>query len=77
MNIAELAEGAEARIVTITADTAELEAKLREVGFCEGDQVQLLTRGPFGGQPLAVRLNRRIIAIRGDEARAIVVDVAP
>lgn len=77
MNIAELAEGAEARIVTITADTAELEAKLREVGFCEGDQVQLLTRGPFGGQPLAVRLNRRIIAIRGDEASAIVVETTP
>jgi Fe2+ transport system protein FeoA len=33
-----------------------------------------LARGPFGGQPLALRLNRRTIAIRGDEASAISVE---
>ncbi|GIK48246.1 MAG: ferrous iron transport protein A [Hyphomonadaceae bacterium] len=76
MNISDLVEGGLARITAIAAPTAELEAKLREVGFCEGDQVQLLTRGPFGGQPLAVRLSRRIIAMRGDEAHAIIVEPA-
>lgn len=74
MNIDDLAEGARARVAAIRAATPDLEAKLREIGFCEGDEVELLTRGPLGGQPLAVRLNRRIIALRSEEARAVLVE---
>jgi len=74
MHIADLAEGEQARVVAIAASSPELEAKLREIGFCEGDEVQLLTRGPLGGQPLAVRLNRRVIAIRWREAAAVLVE---
>ena len=51
MGIVELAEDERARIIAIAA-SPELEAKLREIGFCEGDEVELLARGPFGGQPL-------------------------
>jgi ferrous iron transport protein A len=76
VNIDDLTEGAVARIVALAGFAPELEAKLREIGFCEGDEVQLLTRGPLGGQPLAVRLNRRIVAMRRDEARAILVECA-
>ncbi|MBA3067550.1 MAG: ferrous iron transport protein A [Hyphomonas sp.] len=71
MSIDDLPEGGCARIVSISALVPELAAKLREIGFCEGDDVQLLTRGPLGAQPLAVRLNRRVIAMRRDEARAV------
>ncbi len=74
MHIADLAEGERARVLAIAAATPELEAKLREIGFCEGDEVQLLTRGPLGGQPLAVRLNRRIIAMRKNEAASVLVE---
>ncbi|MDX2275139.1 MAG: FeoA family protein [Hyphomonadaceae bacterium] len=74
MTIDDLAEGAAARVSAIETSAADLEAKLREIGFCEGDEVQLLTRGPLGGQPLAVRLNRRIIALRSAEARAVLVE---
>jgi ferrous iron transport protein A len=74
MHIADLAEGQQARVLSITAAAPELEAKLREIGFCEGDDVQLLTRGPLGGQPLAVRLNRRIIAMRNNEAASVIVE---
>lgn len=77
MHIADLVEGGRARVIAIDAAAPELEAKLREIGFCEGDDVQLLTRGPFGGQPLAVRLNRRIIAMRRDEAAAVLVESTP
>lgn len=76
MTIDDLAEGAAARVAAIAAAAPDLEAKLREIGFCEGDEVQLLTRGPLGGQPLAVRLNRRIIALRSAEARAVQVETA-
>lgn len=74
VNIDELSIGATARIVGLSAIRPDVEAKLREIGFCEGDEVELLTRGPLSGQPLAVRLNRRIIAMRGEEARAILVE---
>lgn len=76
MNIDDLGEGGTAQILAIAAREADLETKLREIGFCEGDEVELLARGPLGGQPLAVRLNRRIIALRRNEARAILVEAA-
>ena len=37
-------------ISAIVSGDAELDAKLREIGFSEGDEVELLTRGPFAGQ---------------------------
>jgi ferrous iron transport protein A len=77
MTIDDLPVGASGRIEALRPPAGALEAKLREIGFCEGDEVQLLNRGPLGGQPLAVRLNRRIIALRRDEARAILVVAAP
>ena len=52
------------------------EAKLREVGFSEGDEVEMLGYGPFGGRTLAVRLNRTIIALRGPEAALVEVEPA-
>ncbi|WP_395646945.1 ferrous iron transport protein A [Terricaulis sp.] len=73
MTVADLLAGQHARVLAVQANPA-LEAKLREIGFCEGDGVQLIARGPLGGQPLAVRLNRRIIAMRDDEAAALVVE---
>lgn len=75
MTVADLRPGQHACVLAITSHPI-LEAKLREIGFCEGDKVQLLTRGPLGGQPLAIRLNRRIIAMRNDEAAALVVALA-
>lgn len=75
MTVADLIAGECARLVALQAAPA-LEAKLREIGFCEGDGVQLIARGPVGGQPLAVRLNRRIIAMRDDEAAALIVEAS-
>lgn len=77
MKLSELPPGRIARVADIAGGTPELEAKLREVGFSEGDEVEMLTHGPFGGRTLAVRLNRSIIALRGAEAALIRVEVAP
>jgi ferrous iron transport protein A len=73
MTLAELALGATAKVVAVVTADTDLELKLREVGFSEGDEVELIARGPFGGQPLAVRLNRTIIAVRLAEAGAVVI----
>jgi ferrous iron transport protein A len=76
MKLSQLPHGRKARITRVEGATPELEAKLREVGFSEGDEVEMLAHGPFGGRTLAVRLNRSIIALRGAEAGMIVVEDA-
>ncbi len=74
MKLTELKKGEIARIVSIAPEAAGMEAKLREVGFAEGDEVELAHVGPIGGTPLCVRLNKTLIALRLDEAVAIEVE---
>jgi ferrous iron transport protein A len=77
MKLNELSRGHVARVAGVQADAA-LEAKLREVGFAEGDEIEMLGRGPwpFGWRTLAVRVNRTIIALRVTEAASIDVELA-
>ena len=77
MKLNELPRGRIARVTDVQAN-ATLEAKLREVGFAEGDEIEMLGRGPwpFGWRTLAVRLNRTIIALRVSEAASIEVEPA-
>ena len=70
MTLAELERGRIASVVGFTGE-ATVETLLREVGFAEDDQVEILGAGPLGGSPLSVRLNRTIIALRKDEAACI------
>jgi ferrous iron transport protein A len=51
----------------------ELENRLIELGFVEGAAVEILHEGPFGRDPIAVRVNSATVAIRRREAMAIVV----
>ena len=61
-----------ARIKSIRSDDADLEMRLREIGFAEGDRVEIVHRGLFGGSPLAIRLDGiASIAIRPREAALI------
>jgi ferrous iron transport protein A len=54
----------------------KLVAKLREIGFAEGDEVELLAKGWLGGAPLSIRLNRTVIALRKGEAALVMVETA-
>jgi len=76
MKLNELRPRQRARVRTIGAGTDGLGTKLREIGFSEGDEVETVGAGPFGGRTLAVRLNRTLIALRTDEATHIEVDPA-
>jgi ferrous iron transport protein A len=76
MKLNELRPRQRARVRTIGAGTDGLGTKLREIGFSEGDEVEMVGAGPFGGRTLAVRLNRTLIALRTDEAAHIEVDPA-
>jgi ferrous iron transport protein A len=65
--------GTRARITAIDwAALGESEAcRLRHFGFDEGVSIQPLHLGPFGRDPLAVRVGRMTVAIRKAQARAV------
>ncbi len=70
-----LSKGSVGRITGFAELETGLVAKLREIGFAEGDEVELLGRGWLGGAPLSVRLNRTVIALRVREASLIRVEL--
>ncbi len=51
--------------------------RLRNLGLDEGVEVEALHGGPFGRDPLAVRIGRLTLAIRRAHARVIAVQVQP
>ncbi len=71
-----LDKGRVGHVVGFAAGSDTLVAKLREIGFAEGDEVELLARGWLGGAPLSIRLNRTVIALRKTEAALIRVEPA-
>jgi len=68
-----LAVGTKARVSAI--DWAALEeseaCRLRHFGFDEGVTVEPLHLGPFGRDPMAIRVGRMTVAIRRRHAGAI------
>lgn len=64
------------RVTGFSAGHPGLIAKLREIGFAEGDEVELLARGWLGGAPLSIRLNRTVIALRKAEAALVTIEAA-
>ena len=72
-----LAKGNVGRVSGFVPGNDKLIAKLREIGFAEGDEVELLARGWLGGAPLSFRLNRTVIALRKSEAALVQVELQP
>ena len=68
-----LPKGSKARVASVDwAGLDEGEAnRLRQFGFDEGVVVELLHLGPFGRDPLAVRVGRMTVAIRRKHAGAV------
>jgi ferrous iron transport protein A len=50
---------------------AELERRLLELGFVEGAHIELLHEGPFGGDPIALKVDDMRVALRRQEAASI------
>ena len=73
LTLDQLKVGIRARIAAI--DWAHLgdrdASRLRHFGFDEGVSVESLHTGPFGRDPLAVRVGRMTVAIRRAHARAV------
>ncbi len=71
MTLHELEIGRAAWVAAIAEDDPDLAAKLREIGFAENDEVEVMHAGPLGATGVCVRLNRTLIALRAGEAAAI------
>ena len=71
--LTELPKAATTTILGFAAASSETEIRLREIGFAEGDSVTPLHFGLFGRNPMSVRVNGAIIALRRDDAQAILV----
>ena len=71
-----LKRGERARIASIDAAGDESAAhRLCEMGFDDGVEIELLHRGPVGGDPLAVRVGSMTVALR--KALAARISVVP
>ena len=45
--------------------------RLRELGFVDGEQVQIVARGPLGAEPLLVQVGFTRFALRRSEAARV------
>jgi ferrous iron transport protein A len=78
LSLDQLQIGSRGRIAAVdwqALDEGEV-CRLRNFGFDEGVTVEPLHLGPFGRDPLAVRVGRMTVAIRRNHARAIRVSPA-
>jgi len=73
MTLDKLPIGRVARVTAITGDP-RLQTSLREIGFAEMDEVEVLGHGPLGRSPISVRLNRMTVALRPLEAACISIE---
>ena len=73
ISLDQLRLGARASVVSIDWDLLEeAEAsRLRHFGFDEGVAVEPLHLGPFGRDPIAIRVGRMTVAIRRKHAGAV------
>jgi ferrous iron transport protein A len=74
--LSEAAPGAALRVTGLAAaDAAQGQAaRLAELGFLPGEPARVLRRGPFGGDPLQVRVGASTFALRRAEAAAVLVE---
>jgi len=75
--LSEATPGAALRVTGLAAaaDAAQGQAaRLAELGFLPGEPARVLRRGPFGGDPLAVRVGASTFALRRAEAAAVLVE---
>lgn len=57
----------------LTIPWTEMERRLLEMGFVEGARVEILHEGPFGRDPLAVRVDDLTVALRRRDADVVLV----
>ena len=57
-------------------DYNPLSQRLQDIGFVPGEQVTLVVRAPWGGDPVLIQLGGSRFALRRNEAHMILVKVS-
>ncbi|MGL6291174.1 MAG: FeoA family protein [Silanimonas sp.] len=73
MTLIDLPPGHAGTVLTVNDAHANdaIARRLRELGFVAGEAVRLVTRGPFGGDPLLVQIGGTRFALRRVEAARV------
>ena len=75
LDLADLVNGAEARVVSVCSEaavgSADLGRRLAELGFLPGERLRIVARGLLGREPIAVRIGTGTFALRLFEAACI------
>ena len=74
LRLADLSKNEAGVITGFDGSNMELRTRLREIGFAEGDNVTPLHFGLFGKNPISVRVNGALIALRRQDAKAVLVE---
>lgn len=79
MQIENLKTGQIASVVKIneTGTHAAEALRLREMGFDEGVEIEVLHRGLIGGCPIALRVGSNVIALRKAASQLLEVSIVP
>ena len=58
-------------LVEERGDNDNIARRLRELGFVAGEQVEVVAKGPLGGEPLLVQVGFTRFALRRSEAARV------
>ncbi|MFN7782045.1 MAG: ferrous iron transport protein A [Lysobacterales bacterium] len=78
MHLDQLSAGQTATVLAVDdapGTTDIISRRLRELGFVRGEPVRLLTRGPFGAEPLLIQIGYTRFALRRAEAARVRVQI--
>ena len=74
-SLGDLPKGAKAVVCSLRPPACDegldLESRLLDLGFVEGARIEVLHEGPWGRDPIAVRVFDTVIAIRRADAKVI------
>lgn len=74
--LGQLVPGASGTVSNFDGTEPAMVDRLREMGFAEGLNIELLHQSPFGGDPIAVRIDSMTVALRRREANLIKVKIS-
>lgn len=76
MQLSDLPVGSRATVVAVRdmASPDPIAARLRDLGFVQGEPVQLVAHGPFGTEPMLVQIGFTRFALRRGEAARVSVE---
>ena len=77
MKLTELSHRVEAQVEAVQelAPNDTIARRLRELGFVEGERVEVVATGPFGAEPLLVQIGFTRFALRRSEAARVLLRV--